>query len=360
MPGVFAAGDVRLDSMKRVASAVGEARCRSSRAPLPGDDLMQLDDLWRSPPAAAVHRRATDRCRPRRRGRRVVPGDELFGEGQPAERPVGAAGRDDRAGPASAGRTPWRWTMAGPPAGRAVPGPGTRTAPTWRPAVRPGQAECSGCRPRCCGFAEWFRRCAPDPAASTTRPRSIESTARQRQLADPPSAPAAGLADDQQPGVGGAPRRRRAAARRRRHADALAGLAGTTSPPPSSARWTAAGRASAAGHVPTRRAEASGPRGRTANWLATRGSPGWRLAAAPRRGRRPAWCDRVEAVLRGEDLHPALEWVANTVASSGCWPRSASRPTGCPSWCRRCAPTPRWIARPGSGSTRSAGWRTPW
>ena len=30
VPGVFAAGDVRLDSMKRVASAVGEAPCRST------------------------------------------------------------------------------------------------------------------------------------------------------------------------------------------------------------------------------------------------------------------------------------------------------------------------------------------
>ena len=41
VPGVFAAGDVRLDSMKRVASAVGEgAMAVYLRPPLPGDDLM--------------------------------------------------------------------------------------------------------------------------------------------------------------------------------------------------------------------------------------------------------------------------------------------------------------------------------
>jgi signal transduction histidine kinase len=50
-------------------------------------------------------------------------------------------------------------------------------------------------------------------------------------------------------------------------------------------------------------------------WLDRRQvSQSWRLAAAlAGAAADPAWCDRVEAVLPGEDLEPALQWVAHTV-----------------------------------------------
>ena len=51
-------------------------------------------------------------------------------------------------------------------------------------------------------------------------------------------------------------------------------------------------------------------------WLDRRRVPqAWRLASAlAGAAADPGWCDRVEAVLPGADLHPALEWVANAVA----------------------------------------------
>lgn len=51
-------------------------------------------------------------------------------------------------------------------------------------------------------------------------------------------------------------------------------------------------------------------------WLGRHGVQGsWRLAAAlVAAGADPSWCVRVEEVLPGADLEPALEWVANTAA----------------------------------------------
>ena len=83
---MFAAGDVRLDSMKRVASAVGEGRWRSSSCTA----TWRPSDARRGPPAARALRRADRRpARPAagRDGEEVPiePGTDLFHEGEHAD-----------------------------------------------------------------------------------------------------------------------------------------------------------------------------------------------------------------------------------------------------------------------------------
>ena len=91
VPGVFAAGDVRLDSMKRVASAVGEGAMAvylvhrylatdlmtARRAATSCESLPLLDGPRRRPARASSPRPATRSP--------STPGDELFRGGQPAE-----------------------------------------------------------------------------------------------------------------------------------------------------------------------------------------------------------------------------------------------------------------------------------
>ena len=85
-PGVFAAGDVRLDSMKRVASAVGEGRHGGLSHPsLPGDDLMPFDELRRMELFTGVSDDQLHDLVGCRRGAPRPAGEQLFRAGRPAE-----------------------------------------------------------------------------------------------------------------------------------------------------------------------------------------------------------------------------------------------------------------------------------
>jgi signal transduction histidine kinase len=122
-------------------------------------------------------------------------------------------------------------------------------------------------------FAEWFPFGAHLIGGVYHTARSIESTARQRSSLITLGTLAAGLAHELNNPASAATRA----------ADALA---------------------------------AASREDELQTWLDRRRVPqAWRLAAAlAGADADAAWCDRVEAVLPGEDLHPALEWVANAVA----------------------------------------------
>ena len=137
VPGVFAAGDVRLDSMKRVASAVGEgAMAVYLRPPLPGDDLMAL-----------FEERAGARAVRRARGRAAVDDDRRVARRSPSPvvtscwtrvSPRTSGGCCSRAASSSSGRCGRRQMVRRDrstrlAAGRAVSWPGTAAASTWRP-----------------------------------------------------------------------------------------------------------------------------------------------------------------------------------------------------------------------------------
>ena len=132
MPGVFAAGDVRLDSMKRVASAVGEgAMAGLPRPPLPRDDV----DGPREPagPAAPSTGSTTTSWRAPRGGHRAVGQRRARCSSTRATWPtylVGPPRRVDHAASASVGTEDTVMGMTTPASGPAASPPGTSTAPT--------------------------------------------------------------------------------------------------------------------------------------------------------------------------------------------------------------------------------------
>ena len=166
-------------------------------------------------------------------------------------------------------------------------------------------------------FAEWFPFGAHLIGGVYHTARSIESTARQRSSLITLGTLAAGLAHELNNPASAATRA----------ADALAGASrGVLDALARLSRHDIT--AAQFGALDELRGELS-PRARYADalakadredelqtWLERRRVPeAWRLAAAlAGADADPAWCDRVEAVLPGEDLHPALQWVANTVA----------------------------------------------
>ena len=199
VPGVFAAGDVRLDSMKRVASAVGEG---AMSVYLVHRYLATSDAGRRS--SFAGHLRRTDRRSARRADRRRHRGGDRAGRRSCSARvstPTSGGCwwtvRSTSSG-TSAARTPWwpGWTC--PDAGPAGFAPGTNTASTSRPvaASRPGRVlrvPTEVLRDR---SNAWFPFAGHLIAGLYHTARSIESTARQRESLVTLGTLAAGLAHE--------------------------------------------------------------------------------------------------------------------------------------------------------------------
>ena len=122
VPGVFAAGDVRLDSMKRVASAVGEG---AMAVHLVHRYLATDADARRGPPAAGPASTGSTTsgsasCCPSASEIEIEPGAELFHEGEPADTGgCSSTARSTWSG-RSAARRPWsrRMDVPGPVGGR--------------------------------------------------------------------------------------------------------------------------------------------------------------------------------------------------------------------------------------------------